>query len=305
MIYSNAFINRVKELQIKRSVIYEILKNISLFNKNYAKVLQRNMEGPITQKILKVDPTMFSFYVHNLLYGKGKVLDRLLEFNSIGITINEAAEILFWANPKKYPFPKPAYKSFYKFLKEEQKRLIKENLSDFLELYAYDTCSKHEDSLLKSIKEEVKRLSIYEDLSDVEWLRELITYLDPISKEEIRKLTVHPYIKRALFSKPKGPAVLDGSNIIFWSFPPNEANIELVIEKLGTIRDFYFPFYIVFDKNIKYKFNSKYFRHPNTYFHSPADELILSLAKEKKGVIISKDKFKEWNSNIKRLEFKV
>ncbi|HCF37674.1 MAG TPA: hypothetical protein DER56_01135, partial [Thermosipho africanus] len=47
------------------------------------------------------------------------------------------------------------------------------------------------------------------------------------------------------------------------------------------------------------------FKLPNVYFHSPADELIISLAKTKKGKIISKDKFRDWDKNIKKLILEV
>ncbi|MBO8140350.1 MAG: hypothetical protein H0Z22_07780 [Thermosipho sp. (in: Bacteria)] len=300
MIYDPEFLDRYHELKRKRSVIFNILKNINSINRNSYKILIKNLEGKLKEKLKKIDFTYFSMYTSNLLNGKGAIKKRLETFNELGISPNEIAEILFWANPKKFPFP--SYQKSYtkEFIKSELKRLKNYNLDDFLQLYALDTYKKFKNNFLTDIIMEINSLKIY-DFEKIRWINELIRELDPISKQKIKEeINVDRYIKKALFSKPVSEVILDGSNIIHWTIPPSVNNIEKVIYKLATLKKLYFPFYIVFDKNAKYQFSSSIFEYPNVYFFSPADKFIIDLAISKKAKIISKDKFRDWNIDTKK-----
>ncbi|MDK2886081.1 MAG: hypothetical protein PWP54_639 [Thermosipho sp. (in: thermotogales)] len=300
MIYDPEFLDRYHELKRKRSVIYAILKKINSLNKNNYKILINNLEGNLKDKLKKIDITLFAMYTSNLLNGEGALKNRLIAFKEIGINPNEIGEILFWANPKKFPFPDFQKDYNKKFIQSEVYRLKKHGFEDFLQLYALDTYKKFENKFLSDIIKEINTLKIY-DFEKITWLNELIYELDPISKVKIKEnIYVNKYIEKALFSKPVSEVILDGSNILHWSIPPSVKNIEKVLNKLSNLNKLYFPFYIVFDKNAKYMFNSQIFEFPNVYFYSPADKFIIDLAISKKAKIISKDKFREWGIDIKK-----
>ncbi|SHH20048.1 hypothetical protein [Thermosipho atlanticus] len=300
MIYDPEFLDRYHELQRKRSVIISILKNINSINLNNYKILIKNLEGRLKDKLKKLDISYFSLYTANLLYGKGALKARLNLFEEIGIMPNEIAEILFWANPQKYPFPNFQKKYSKHFIESERNRLKKSNLDDFLQLYALDTYKNAKNDFLIEIITEINSLKIYE-FEKITWLRELIFELNPISRQKIKdSININEYIEKALFSKPVCEVILDGNNIIYWTIPPSLNNIEKVIWQLSQIKKLYFPFYIVFDKNVRYMYKSHIFNFPNVYFHSPADELIINLAISKKAKIISRDKFRDWDVNLKK-----
>jgi hypothetical protein len=80
---------------------------------------------------------------------------------------------------------------------------------------------------------------------------------------------------------------------------------------LSIHKDFLFPVYFIFDANVQYLIdsNSSFWKDnfvSNNYvrFFSPADELILRLAWEKNGWVLSNDKFRDFNAQqIKVLGF--
>ncbi|WP_233120247.1 hypothetical protein [Thermosipho sp. 1074] len=247
---------------------------------------------------------MFSQYTYQLIHGKGSLFKRIKLFEELGIKSNEIAEILFWANPYKFPFPMLNEEYTKDFVEKRKKILSKLKLKDFLELYAYETVK--EQTFLKDIVFEINEITFF-DLKKINWIKDLVRELDPISKEKIKELSkIHPYLLRALFVKPECPVILDGNNIAHWTFPANINNIIDVFDKLSTTKKFYFPFYIVFDRNAKYMFkNNEILKFQNVYFYSPADEMILTLAKKLKAKIISKDKFRDWDKNIKKHILKI
>jgi hypothetical protein len=95
--------------------------------------------------------------------------------------------------------------------------------------------------------------------------------------------------------------VIDGSNILLAFELRGPERIDTLLELISKLDQTYFPFYLVFDANAKYKFHTRYFNYKRTYYHSPADELILGLAREVRGVVCSKDKFKDYNMNIRNI----
>lgn len=301
MIYDPEYLSRLTTLKGKRKVIVDILKSIKHMNSNNYKILINNLENKkLKEKLKKTNINYFIIYTSNLLHGNGSIISRLKMFKEINIEPNEIGEILFWANPKKFPFPDTSENYDKKYFEQKNKLLKKYKVSDFLELYVIESLNK--ETFLNDIISEINSIT-FQNIDKINWIREIIYELDPVSKQKVReKISIHPYLKRALFSKPISPVILDGNNIAFWSIPPSTKNIYNLLETLSKAKDFYFPFYIVFDKNAKYMFkNDGIFKLPNVYFHSPADELIISLAKTKKGKIISKDKFRDWDKNIKKL----
>ncbi|MBO8161583.1 MAG: hypothetical protein H0Z24_08105 [Thermosipho sp. (in: Bacteria)] len=305
MIYDPEFLDRYYELKRKRNVIINILKNLNSLSLSNYKILIKNLEGKLKEKLKKIDINYFSIYTWNLIYGKGSLEKRLNSFKEIGLNSNEISEILFWANPKKYPFPNTQKNYSKEFIKSEFERLKKNNLEDFLQLYALDTQRNVKSNIIEDIIREINSAKIH-DFEKIKWLRELISEFDPITKEKIKeRINVHNYIRKALLSKPTSEIILDGSNIIHWTTPPSFYNIERVLQKLSTLKKLYFPFYIVFDENAKYMYKSNIFDYPNVYFHSPADEMIINLAISKKAKIISRDKFREWDIDAKKYILKL
>ncbi|MFN4201417.1 MAG: ribonuclease, partial [Fervidobacterium gondwanense] len=130
------------------------------------------------------------------------------------------------------------------------------------------------------------------------WIRDFFMYLDAVEKSEI-KMKIHPYIFKVLSTNCKLiPVVIDGNNILMAENLKGPDRIATLLEHVAKLDKTYFPFYIVFDENAKYKFKTAYFSYKRTYYHSPADEFILNLAKEINGVVCSRDRFKDYGGDI-------
>ncbi len=130
-------------------------------------------------------------------------------------------------------------------------------------------------------------------------------------KREV-ELNVHPYIVSVVFNKKNTPVVVDGSNFL-WKHDLAPTAFEELFFYFSTHRPVFYPFWVVFDKNVKHIVPWTYqealeriLKSKRVYQHSPADELIISLAREKKAVIMSDDKFKEYDThNLKILRFPI
>ncbi|ABR31274.1 hypothetical protein SU69_07230 [Thermosipho melanesiensis] len=305
MIYEQDFLFRLEELKGKQKVILNILKSLNNLTESKYIILIKNLENKeLKKKLKKTKIDLFALYTYNLLYGKGKLFNRLKLFEEIGIQTKEIAELLFWSNPLKFPFPSPCKEYDRKFIKKMEKKLLKKQLENFLELYALETFKKQ--NFLNDITTEINEITFF-NFEKIFWIKDIIKELDPISKEKIKSSSkIHPYLLRAIFSKPECPVILDGNNICYWTSHPNPENILMVFDRLSEGKKFYFPYYIVFDKNAKYIFkNSKVLNFQNVYFHSPADELIIYLSKSKGAKIISKDNFRDWDKEIKKHILKI
>ena len=230
MIYDPEFQLRLTTLKGKRKVIISILKKLNNLNKKNYNILIKNLENENLKKKLKnIDIMHFSLYTSNLLFGKGKLKERLYKFKEIGISPNEIAEILFWANPRKFPFPNISKKYDNDYFNIQTKKLKKHNASDFLELYAIESIKKN--NLTDDIISEINTITFH-NINKKLWLKDLIKELDPITKKRIKdKIIIHPYLERALFSTPKCPVILDGNNIAYWSIPPSIENIYDTLER--------------------------------------------------------------------------
>ncbi len=289
-------------------MIIDVLKKREILSPSALKVLANNFEHPKSKSVSKTDPVNFALFLENLVYSNSTLEERLKFTTNIGYPLTLALEILFWIAPEKFPFPKKelkSYSEFKTFLKEQKDLLKKTNLSNFLELYALQSIEK--ENFFEDIKSnllKINKMNLEENL----WLADFWKNLSPVQKKEIGK-SLDKYVLYVLEKSSKGkkgiPIVIDGNNVFLSNELKytKEDKIDVVLNYIATLKEFYFPYYIVFDNNAPYIFDTEYFDHKNAYFHSPADELLIEIAKERNGVIFSKDKFRNYAEKIKTLWF--
>ncbi|HDM69999.1 MAG TPA: hypothetical protein ENG58_01155 [Thermotogales bacterium] len=122
-------------------------------------------------------------------------------------------------------------------------------------------------------------------------------------RENLITAGVHPYIVRILtdLRSPRYGAVVDGSNVYHAGLKPSISNFDRLFHSMAKFKFILFPIKFVFDRNIlhilrwdeKIIFERSFKRSKNVFFHSPADELILKLARENGFFVISRDRFKD------------
>ena len=133
-----------------------------------------------------------------------------------------------------------------------------------------------------------------------------------IFKERFEEERIHPYISRLLtdFKSKRFGAVIDGSNIYHAGLKPSLSNFERLFLSMSRFRFILFPLRFVFDENIIYilraeekiKFERTFMKSRKVVLHSPADEMILNMAKNTGYFVISKDRFRDYNlKNIRLL----
>ncbi|WP_448378152.1 ribonuclease [Fervidobacterium sp.] len=297
-IYDQAYLERLRSLEIKRKVIVDILKNYKSLDKAKLEVLTKNLEHPDKQGLKKVNPIIFSFLLDSLFTIQESIEIKTSEFEKNKLSRYVLFEILFWSKPSAYPFPDEKVENYKVFLAKKRQKLKEANLENFLQLYALESIEK--DTFLRDVKEAIFKVKP-ENLEEYLWINDFVDYLSPIEKSEIKN-KVHPYVWKVLSSRSKTiPVIIDGNNILLASELRGPERIDTLLELISKLDQTYFPFYLVFDANAKYKFHTRYFNYKRTYYHSPADELILGLAREVKGVVCSKDKFKDYNMNIRNI----
>jgi len=135
--------------------------------------------------------------------------------------------------------------------------------------------------------------------------REKLRHLSNDAKKRMRKLKyTHPYVRTVLFAKNTVPIIIDGSNIIYSKADfPDLKNINKLFEYFARSSPVYFPYRIVFDRNVRYKIKGsqqpeleKLLSLPIVELYSPADERIIQLARSLKGHILSYDRFQEYDT---------
>lgn len=302
-IYDPGYLARVKMLQIKRKRQIEYLHKLKT-DSQAAISFFRDALGPI--RSAKVSERLLGSF-RDLVYGPGAIFERLKRFAKInGLFETAGLEPFFWLKPKLYPPPSDEMRELIKeddvlnFVKKSRQLLEESKLENFLELQA---------AIMKSDLEEINWLVQQVNMikvthtSEVEVIVELFQELDEISKAEfLSRLRCHPYVKTMFTRKSSRSVILDGSNIA--RLRGKLSDIDFVLERLATFDEFFYPYYLVFDKNIRHIFHaeSEWFYAERTYFHSPADELIISMALEKNAVIVSGDRFEEWKQKIDRID---
>lgn len=301
-IYDQQYLQRLHSLEIKRKVIVDILKNYKKIEKEKLEVLIKNLEHPDKIGLRKVNPLIFSFLMDSLLNIRENIDIKITEFEKSKISKYVLFEILFWSKPSSYPFPNEKITSYKLFVQQKREKVKKFGVENFLQLYALESVEK--DTFLKEVKSTILKIKL-ENIEEYLWVRDFIDYLSPIEREGLKQ-KLHPYVWKVLTTKNSAiPIVIDGNNVLMCAKLKNPEKIDSLLEHIARLSQTYFPFYIVFDENAKYKFHTKYFEYKRVYYHSPADELIIGLAKELGGVVCSQDRFKDYNDGVKNIWYEL
>ncbi|MGC8955207.1 MAG: ribonuclease [Fervidobacterium sp.] len=301
-IYSQEYVERLKNLEIKRKVILDVLRDYKKVNKQKILVLVRNFERPEKEGLNKINPFAFSFLLHSLFNINESIENKIVEFEKNKLSRYVLFEILFWVKPSSFPFPSGEVKSYKQFLISQRNKLKEHKLENFMQLYALE--SVQNDTFIKDIFEKILLVKP-ETLEEHLWIKDFAHYLSPIEKNKV-KSKIHPYVWKVLTADARTmPVIIDGNNILMSKHLRGPEKIDVLLEYISKLDKVYFPFYIVFDENAKYKFQTRYFNYKKTYYHSPADELIISLAKEYNGVVCSMDRFKDYNIEVKNIWYEL
>ncbi len=160
---------------------------------------------------------------------------------------------------------------------------------------------------LIDIARNLKPWKLYENL--LEDLR-AATDLSDKFRDEL-SISVHPYIVKVVLSKKSRPLVIDGNNFL-WKYDLCVVRFEDLFLALSNEKKTFYPVYIVFDGNVEHIvpksgknllddiISSKF-----TYRHSPADELIISLARQKGAVVMSEDRFRDYDFKGERIGYPI
>ena len=145
--------------------------------------------------------------------------------------------------------------------------------------------------------EKVKPWELEEEM--VEDLKAAMELSETFKKKASSSL--HPYTLSVAMRKIQ-PAVVDGSNFL-WKFNLDIRAIENLFLAFSEERPVPFPVWMVFDRNILHtiprvwrKDFERFIENRRVFLHSPADELIISIAREKRATIYSGDRFREYDT---------
>ncbi|WP_232503753.1 hypothetical protein [Thermotoga profunda] len=299
----------MRRLQIKKDNIIHLIGKLKSWSREDAQTFIDNLIGPLKRSLKE---RKLDLLQNGLLrfFEKGFPLIKKLENLSkeFSVPAFECLEIPFWVKPSFYPPPTDEMISLIKendlilFIQNARKILKESMLKDFIELQA--ALMTTDESDMEWLASEINDITL-QNCSEIESYKELYLDLNVVERAElISKLRCHAYVKAALIRKAKQGIVLDGNNIFM--FRKRFSDLEFVLEKIAENDPFYYPFWIVFDKNIIHlveeKDYSTWFESPSVFLYSPADELILRLAKEKDAVVVSSDRFRQWNTTIPRID---
>lgn len=254
---------------------------------------------------IELSPDLFELAVRRALEGDLKFSAKLLGTDEVDVL-----EILFWKDPGKFPLPSEAlkntieYESVSDFVEKADKLRKKLGGRDFMDLYLLFENVKEEkteeENLLPLFEEKLKNLSL-ESLGkdDVEELKVYYELMKPSEKRKVLSLNVHPYVIASIVRKAASPVVIDGSNVL-WKGGLSISYLDQVFTSLAHYKHFFFPYKIVFDRNIPHilpRSEREEFKRwessPNVSFESPADDLIISLAVSTNAVVLSCDRFRD------------
>lgn len=102
------------------------------------------------------------------------------------------------------------------------------------------------------------------------------------------------------------PAVIDGSNLLYWK--DNSLSLDPVREAVQLLKAAGYRPYVIFDANAGYLVENRYLNGRNFAKRlglsvsqtlvaprgQPADPLILAFARDSGGIVISRDRFRDW-----------
>ena len=249
-----------------------------------------------------VEPDILETALRYLARGKGNVLKRLDTASKMtGIPPEYLVEVLHVLHPSRYPFPDGF---FIEIVKTRGLNLAIETRKHG------DRGESREDADFPDLVQKLERIhpldlkgSLLED-AEIAW------EISKSFKEKLMSSNVHPYILRVLGSRRRIPLVVDGSNLI-WKANLDPVVLEDLFIALSDHKTTFYPVFIVFDANVEYvipRYRRGYIRDlmekDAVYLHSPADELMISLARQRGAWIMSSDKFRDHDiSGIKLVDF--
>ena len=260
---------------------------------------------------LEVDPDVFEFIVKRIILDKKKKLQKRLEIASAQLNISKMAilEILVRYDPNVYPPPFGNILKLFKgtsisvFLRFSQALLKKEQVSNFLDLFlkleGEFSHSQVQNKMIKNLARRINEIELPFASKILEY-KEIYRILDRKDKDELlSQLKIHDYVVAGLTRKPKNPLIVDGSNIL-WFGDLSFRIFDVLFQELAHLDTFFFPFKIVFDRNVEYivpesekKYLKKWLASSDVFLESPADDLIISLAISLNAIILSDDRFKD------------
>ena len=295
----------MKEL---RDRFLEILKKSGWKKKDLSE-LKAIFLGELSK--VKVEPDVFEFIVKEIILDKKKNLQKRLEIASKQLGVSEIAvlEILFWYDPSTYPLPSDKMLKLFKgnsamdFLNFSKDLLKREKVRNFLDLFLKLEGELTETRKQETIVEDLARKINEIDLpfaSKVLEYKEIYEILNGRDKDRLlSQLKAHDYVVAGLVRKPKAPLIVDGSNIL-WFGDLSFRIFDVLFQELSSLGTFFFPFKVVFDRNVEYivpesekESLRKWLSSPDVLLESPADDLIIDLAISSNGVILSNDRFKD------------
>ena len=219
-------------------------------------------DGKLPELIAGVEPDILEMGLKELIRGRGSIMKRLKRASAI--------------------------------LQIEQKYL--KHVFDILN--GKKIHRKRKDVPFKDLLERAKNVDIFfmeENLIDD---LQVACEISEDFRKELEYL-VHPYIYTVVTHKKRKTVVVDGSNLL-WSAGLCVRSIYLFFYYIAEYRPVLYPFYFVFDKNVRHVLPISerseidgVLLSKNVFLHSPADDLIISMAKEKDGIIFSNDKFRD------------
>jgi hypothetical protein len=243
-----------------RDELLRILKKDG-WNEEDLEMLQLIFEGPLERALSRVSPDIAELALKKLAFKKGKKV------------LRESARIL--------GLQESDLQEFFNALKGKKTR------------------RRPEKVIFEDLIEEAKNIPIWDiPLNFAEDLK-TAAELSKDFKNELY-LNSHPYVY-SVATKPWKPLVLDGSNFL-WKHDLCPAYLEDLFLEFSSQSFVFFPVYMVFDANVRFiipksglKKLEEILSSRYSFLHSPADELIISLSREKDAVIMSEDRFREYD----------
>ncbi len=257
--------------------------------------------GGIVDYIDSVEPDILEMGIKHLLRGKGSISKRLeLSSRITGIPVTCMVEILHILNPRKYPFPDED------FARKVEKLGLERALENPMERK-----SKSEKNVdFQDILEKLQGLHPMDLSCELLEDAEIAYDISSSFKKALETSSIHPYIVSVVKSRKRSPLVVDGSNLL-WKSDLDVSILDKLFEVLSYKTPVFHPIEFVFDANVRYvvprlesKKLEKWLSKHGVYIHSPADELLIALAKQKEAYVMSSDRFRDYNTEgLKIVDF--
>jgi hypothetical protein len=284
---------------------------------SYSRILRKNpVPTAMINRLKKAIPGLSKLSYEELEFSIDILRERdrgALERVEYVLSLSEAsvaafAHLLFLIDPKSNPpsngIVKTAISSEEDYAQwlEEVKSIKRKGIQDYIMLESA-LCFKKKAEDDNRINERIRTVPLTNH-SELERLRAEVRLADKETYSNLRRLkTAHPYVGSVLFSRTSKAVIIDGSNIVFSKQDhPDMDRLDDLFLRMSRSRIALFPFRIVFDGNIAYTIGgfqqerlNRWLVLPQVETYSPADDRIIQLARQEKAVIITYDRFMEYD----------